>query len=224
MVRTVESERSLDHPELTVLDITEGDAGGRLQALLSGGGERPYDAVVIATSATPVLAGGPPAPGQPPVFTYPPGGLPEAVDWHGQKATIDAAKAAGVKHVVVIGSRGGTDPNHMLNRIGGAGTNILVWKRKAEQYLVDSGLAYTIVRCGGLVCSTGGVRELIVGKDDEDLGARSVARADVAEFVVQALLDPQARGRSMDLVSKEEGQGVPTKDFGALFRHAKLGM
>ena len=112
----------------------------------------------------------------------------------------------------------------MLNKIGGEGTNILVWKRKAEQYLVDSGLAYTIIRAGGLLDKEGGKRALVVGADDEDLGARAVPRADVAEVAVQALLCPEAACRSLDLVSKEEGDGQPTSDFAELFRKAKTGM
>lgn len=47
------------------------------------------------------------------------GGLRRRVDWIGQRNQIDAAKAAGVKHVVVVGSRGGTNPGNALNNIGG---------------------------------------------------------------------------------------------------------
>ena len=177
---------------------------------------------VIATSATPKMVGVPEPGAARPAFAYPEGGLPEAVDWHGQRATIDAAKAAGVRRVVVIGSRGGTDPNHMLNRIGGDGTNILVWKRKAEQYLIDSGLEYTIIRAGGLLDAPGGLRQLVVGADDADLGARTVPRADVAEMAVQALLRPEAACRSMDLVSKEDGPA--TTDFAPLFQLCKQGL
>lgn len=46
------------------------------------------------------------------------------IDWLGQKVQIDAAKAAGVKQVVLISSMGGTDPNHFLNTMGSNG-NIL---------------------------------------------------------------------------------------------------
>ena len=197
--------------------MAQADAAA-LQAALRG-----CDALVICTSATPKMAG-PPKEGERPVFNYPAGGMPEQVDWHGQKAQIDAAKAAGVRHVVVVGSRGGTDPNHMLNKIGGEGTNILVWKRKAEQYLVDSGIPFTIIRAGGLLDKPGGLRALVAGADDADLGARAVPRADVAETVVQALLCADARGRSLDLVSREEGEDAPTADFGALFRGCKAGM
>lgn len=69
------------------------------------------------------------------------------MDWEGQKRQFDAAQVAGVKQVVVISSMGGTQPDNTLNKIGDG--NILVWKRKAEQYLVASGLTYTIIHPGG---------------------------------------------------------------------------
>ncbi|KAK6140255.1 hypothetical protein DH2020_026053 [Rehmannia glutinosa] len=95
------------------------------------------------------------------------------------------AKAAGVKQIVLVGSMGGTNLNHPLNSLGNG--NILVWKRKAEQYLADSGIPYTIIRAGGLQDKEGGVRELLVGKDDELLQTetRTIARADVAEVCIQ---------------------------------------
>jgi len=38
------------------------------------------------------------------------------VDWLGQKAQIDAAKAASVKRVVVVGSMGGTQKDNFLSK------------------------------------------------------------------------------------------------------------
>jgi len=130
---------------------------------------------------------------------------------------IHAAKSIGVKHIVLVGSMGGTDINHPLNKLGNG--NILVWKRKAEQYLADSGLPYTIIRAGGLQDKDGGLRELIVGKDDEILKTetRSITRADVAEVCLQALLFEEAKFKAFDLASKPEGEGTPTTDFRALF-------
>lgn len=60
---------------------------------------------------------------------------------------FDAAKKAGVKRVVVIGSMGGTQKENFLNTLGNG--NVLFWKRKAEQYLIQSGLCYTIIHPGG---------------------------------------------------------------------------
>lgn len=89
---------------------------------------------------------------------------------------------------------------------------------------VDSSLKYTIIRAGGLLDKPGGLRQLVVGADDADLGARSVPRADVAEVAVQALLHPEAACKSMDLVSMEEGTGEVTREFAALFAACKTGM
>ncbi|KAG0570933.1 hypothetical protein M758_6G190400 [Ceratodon purpureus] len=176
------------------------------------------DALIILTSAVPKMKPGfDPTQGGRPEFYFVEGGSPEEVDWEGQKAQIDAALAAGVKQVVLVGSMGGTDESNPLNAIGNG--NILVWKRKAEKYLADSGVAYTIIRAGGLQDKDGGVRELLIGKDDELLQTqtRTVSRADVAEMAIQALLIEEAKNKALDLASKPEGEGTPTTDFKALF-------
>ncbi|KAJ8532929.1 hypothetical protein K7X08_015818 [Anisodus acutangulus] len=176
------------------------------------------DALVILTSAVPKMKPGfDPTKGGRPEFYFEDGANPEQVDWIGQKNQIDAAKAAGVKQIVLVGSMGGTNLNHPLNSLGNG--NILVWKRKAEQYLADSGIPYTIIRAGGLQDKEGGIRELLVGKDDEllETETKTVARADVAEVCIQALQYEEAKFKAFDLASKPEGTGTPTKDFKALF-------
>ena len=187
------------------------------------------DSLVILTSAVPKMKA-PPQPGQRPEFDFASGEFPENVDWLGQKNQIDAAKKAQVKQIVLVGSMGGTDPNHMLNRI--ANGNILIWKRKAEQYLIDSGIHYTIIRAGGLINEPGGKRELIVGKDDALLKnppdgiPTSIPRGDVAEVVVQALKEPNAIDKAFDVISKPEDEpsSVVTKDFSSLFAHTTSGL
>ncbi|MBE9045836.1 SDR family oxidoreductase [Pleurocapsales cyanobacterium LEGE 10410] len=195
-----------------------------LDSVISG-----CDALVILTSAVPKMIT-PPSQGQRPEFEFAPQGLPEEVDWLGQKNQIDAAKQAGVEHIVLVGSMGGTNPNHPLNSIGNA--NILVWKRKAEQYLIDSGIDYTIIRAGGLLDKEGGVRELLVGKNDELLNnppneiPTSIPRADVASVVVKALTEPNARNKAFDIISKPEDApdaGVTT-DFSSLFEQTTAGI
>lgn len=187
------------------------------------------DALVILTSAVPQMKS-PPQPGQRPEFDFAPGEFPEKVDWLGQKNQIDAAKKAQVKQVVLVGSMGGTDPNNMLNRIGNG--NILIWKRKAEQYLIDSGIDYTIIRAGGLINEPGGKRELIVGKNDTLLKnppdgiPNSIPREDVAEVVVQALKEPNATNKAFDIISKPEVEpsAVVTSDFSGLFAQTTSGL
>ncbi|KAI3916652.1 hypothetical protein MKW98_026394 [Papaver atlanticum] len=191
------------------------------------------DALVILTSAVPKIVPGsyPGADGKRaedvfdesfdysgpmPEFFYAEGQYPEQIDWIGQKNQIETAKACGVKHIVLVGSMGGTDPNHFLNHMGNG--NILIWKRKAEQYLADSGIPYTIIRAAALDNKVGG-RELLVGKDDELLPTENgyIARADVAEACVQALQIEDCKFKAYDLGSKPEGVGEPKKDFNALF-------
>ncbi len=187
------------------------------------------DALVILTSAAPVMKA-PPAEGQRPEFDYPPGQFPEDVDYRGQLHQIDAAKAAGVQQIVLVGSMGGTNEQHPLNKMGNG--NILIWKRKAEQYLIDSGVDYTIVRAGGLLDKPGSVRELLVGKDDVLLAnppqgvPTSIPRADVAEVVVQALLESEARNKAFDLISKPEDDPSAeiTTQFGNLFAQTTPGL
>uniref|UniRef100_A0A1J3G8L4 Uncharacterized protein, chloroplastic n=1 Tax=Noccaea caerulescens TaxID=107243 RepID=A0A1J3G8L4_NOCCA len=211
LVRTKESKEKIGgEDEVFIGDIRNPEA---IASAVEG-----IDALVILTSAVPQMKPGfDPSKGGRPEFYFEEGAYPEQVDWIGQKNQIDAAKAAGVKQIVLVGSMGGTNINHPLNSIGNA--NILVWKRKAEQYLADSGIPYTIIRAGGLQDKEGGIRELLVGKDDEllETETRTIARADVAEVCVQALQHEEAKSKALDLASKPEGTGTPTKDFKALF-------
>ncbi|KAG1657167.1 hypothetical protein FOA52_012282 [Chlamydomonas sp. UWO 241] len=189
------------------------------------------DAIVVATSGVPQivyfsliavfwakLTGGAPAR---PQFTWKEGQMPEQVDWIGQKAQFDAAKAAGVKRVILVGSMGGTQPENPLNKLGDG--NILMWKRKAEEYLIASGLDYTIIHPGGLKDDEGGARQLLLGVDDTLLERkeRSIPREDVAELCVQCLALPEASKRSFDVISVAPEAAPPTTDFGALLATLK---
>ncbi|CAL0306028.1 unnamed protein product [Lupinus luteus] len=211
LVRTEESKQKIGGADdVFVGDIRDAES---IVPAIQG-----IDTLIILTSAVPLIKPGfDPTKGGRPEFYFDDGAYPEQVDWIGQKNQIDAAKSAGVKHIVLVGSMGGTNPNHPLNSLGNG--NILVWKRKAEQYLADSGIPYTIIRAGGLLDKDGGLRELLVGKDDELLqtNTKSIPRADVAEVCIQAVNIEEAKLKAFDLASKAEGEGAPTKDFKALF-------
>lgn len=179
-------------------------------------------ALVIGTSAKVKPTGGTnPETGRPNMGF--PDGQPYTVDWLGQQRQIEAARKAGVGHVVVCSSMGGTDPNHMLNRFGRSpdgksGGGILLWKRKAEKYLIDSGLTFTVVHPGGLLNEPGGQRELVVGVDDQMLPEqnRSIPREDVAEVLLQSLLHQPFQNRSFDVVSKPDTGAAVESDFAKL--------
>ncbi|CAK9202088.1 unnamed protein product [Sphagnum troendelagicum] len=208
LVRT--EEASLGGDGVFVGDITKPES---LTPAFEG-----IDALVIVTSAVPKMKPDfDPSKGGRPEFYFAEGGSPEEVDWNGQKAQIDAAKAAGAKHIVLVASMGGQNVNHPLNSLGNG--KILIWKRKAEQYLADSGIPYTIIRAGGLNDKEGGIRELVIGKDDELLSTttKSLPRADVAELCVQALIIREAQNKAFDVASRNEGEGTPTTDFVSLF-------
>eukprot|EP00252_Welwitschia_mirabilis_P022065 TRINITY_DN584_c0_g1_i1.p1 TRINITY_DN584_c0_g1~~TRINITY_DN584_c0_g1_i1.p1 ORF type:complete len:311 (+),score=53.45 TRINITY_DN584_c0_g1_i1:167-1099(+) len=211
LVRTEESKQKIGGADdVFIGDITKPET---LSAPFQG-----IDALIILTSAVPkVKPGFDPSQGGRPEFYFEEGSYPEQVDWIGQKNQVDCAKSVGAKNVVLVGSMGGTIPNHPLNSLGNG--NILVWKRKAEQYLADSGIPYTIIRAGGLVDTACGLRELLVGRNDELLATetKSVPRADVAEVCIQALLHEEAKNKAFDLASKPENGGPPTKDFKSLF-------
>jgi uncharacterized protein YbjT (DUF2867 family) len=186
-------------------------------------------ALVILTSSIPVVMGIP-QPGQRPEMGFKPGETPEEIDYKGQIHQIDAARVAGVKNIVLVSSMGGTNPDHMLNKIGNG--NILLWKRKAEKHLIDSGISYTIIRAGGLLDQPGGKRELLVGKDDTLLEnppngiPTSIPREDVAEVVVQSLMLFGAHNKAFDLISvpEDKSQGRITLDFAALFAQTTPGL
>jgi hypothetical protein len=110
---------------------------------------------------------------------------------------------------------GGTQPDNFLNSIGDG--KILLWKRRAERYLLDSGLDFAIVHPGGLLDAPGGEREVVLGVDDALLAgaARSIPRADVAELCLALLTGGGAR-RAVDAASRPPGEGEPTADWEAL--------
>ena len=149
-------------------------------------------------------------------------GYPELVDYQGQLAQIDLAKSLGVKQVVIVSSMGGTDPSNFLNAVGknpdGSGNgDILLWKRKAERYLVQSGLDYTISHPGGLVDTPAGQQELVLDVDDKLMAnnPRSISRGDVANLCLAALTVGKGRKVAFDCITRppaEEGASVKSAE------------
>lgn len=160
-------------------------------------------------------------------FYYEEGQFPEKVDYEGQKAQIDFAKKLGIPHVVLVSSMGGTYPDDFLNTLGkdknGNGNgDILIWKRKAEKYLVDSGLKYTIIHPGGLKNTPGGVLNIDIDVDDKlksrKMVQRGISRCDVARLCIAALdvmYDGGGNGggqsTSFDCVNSEVPEGEERK-------------
>lgn len=114
-------------------------------------------------------------------------------DFEGNRNAVDAAKAAGVRRFVLVTVIGAGDS---LNAAPWIARRILkdvmAEKTRAEDYLKDSGLDYTIIRPGGLMDKEAqGLAYLT-----PDTQAMSwIRRADLARLVVQALDDPRAIGK-----------------------------
>jgi len=120
---------------------------------------------------------------------------PEFVDYGGTKNLVEAAADAHLEHFVMISSGGVTHEDHVLNKMF---NNVLIWKFKGEEVVRNSGVVYTIVRPGGLIDKPGGENEVVF--DQGDTASGMIPRADVAKVCVAALVYPEARNRTFELV------------------------
>ena len=134
---------------------------------------------------------------------------PEQVDYNGVKNLVNAASAAKIDQFVLISSMGVTDEDHVLNKMF---DNVLIWKFKGEEALRKSGVAYTIVRPGGLTDDEGEKKEVLFKQGDTGTGF--ITRADVARVCVAALEIPEARNKTLEVI---HGTNPPSKDWQALF-------
>jgi uncharacterized protein YbjT (DUF2867 family) len=133
---------------------------------------------------------------------------PYKVDYEGTKNLIDAAKAANIEHFVMVSSLCTSQLFHPLNLFW----LILVWKKRAEEALQASGLAYTVVRPGGLKNDDN--TEGIVMSNSDTLFDGSIPRTKVAEVCVEALFQPAARNKIVEIVAKPD---VAPQPFETLF-------
>ena len=142
---------------------------------------------------------------------------PEAVDYTGILALIDAAKAASTKKFILVTSGGTTWWIHPLNWFGG---NVLKWKHKSEIYLRESGLTHVIIRpAGGLKDEPGNATPIQFTQSDGIPSA--IPRADVATVIVKALEFEQANNKTFEIQSTDEGQVSGQVDWLNTFRSMK---
>ncbi|MDP9325628.1 MAG: SDR family oxidoreductase [Candidatus Dormibacteraeota bacterium] len=167
----------------TGVDIVEGDVGDPAAV------RRAVDGVDTVVSAIHGFAG--------PNNT----GTPATVDRDGNHNLIKAAREAGVEHMVLL-SVWDASPDHPmdLNRM----------KYAAEEDLKASGLAWTILRPGPymeLWCELLGRPLLEKGKTQVFGRGHNpinyVSATDVARFVELSVVDPEMRGRVLDMGGPE---------------------
>ena len=132
---------------------------------------------------------------------------PYNVDYEGTKNLVDAAKAHGIEHFVLVTSLCVSQFFHPLNLFW----LILVWKKKAEEYLQQSGLAYTIVRPGGLKNEDNA--DAVVMSHADSLFDGSIPRSKVAEVCVAALGEPAARNKIVEVVARADAPATSVKEL-----------
>ncbi len=118
----------------------------------------------------------------------------EAIDHLGTARLIEAARAAGVRRFLLISSMGADRPERMPPSL----RPFLQAKRDAEQALVDSGMAWTVLRPGGLTDAAGSGRVRLGDSLDAE---GTVPREDVARVAVAALRLGVAQGRALELLA-----------------------
>lgn len=133
---------------------------------------------------------------------------PYKVDYEGTQHLVDAAKTKGIQHFVFVSSLCTSQFFHPLNLFW----LILVWKKRAEEYLQASGLTYTIVRPGGLYNEENADHVVMAAADQLHEGR--IPRTKVAQTCVEALFKAQARNKIVEIVASPD---APQKSFEELF-------
>ena len=187
LVRDIEKARGILSPEaeLVVGDVLQPES---LNAALGDS-----TVLLVATGAKP---------------SFDPTG-PYKVDFEGTKNLVNAAKAKGIEHFILVSSLCTSQLFHPLNLFW----LILVWKKQAEEYIQKSGLTYTIVRPGGLKNEDNS--DAIVMQSADTLFDGSIPRQKVAQVTVEALFEADARNKIVEIVAKSE---AASKSFKELFQ------
>ncbi|KAK9830289.1 hypothetical protein WJX72_010823 [[Myrmecia] bisecta] len=144
---------------------------------------------------------------------------PYNVDYQGTVNIVAAAKQQGIEKIVLVSSIGADEPFFPLNLLFG----VLFWKKRAEEEVQRSGIDYTIVRPGGLLNEprqgqpTGGVvmeGPATFGLPPKRTPSGPILRSQVAEVCIEALVEPAASNKVVEVVTD---QAVPARPYSELF-------
>jgi uncharacterized protein YbjT (DUF2867 family) len=133
---------------------------------------------------------------------------PYQVDFEGTKNLVNVAKSKNIEQFILVSSLCTSKLLHPLNLFWG----ILVWKKWAEEYIQRSGLAYTIVRPGGLM-NDNNDDQIIMTKADQLFDGR-IPRMKVAQVCVEAAKEATARNQIVEIVAKPD---MPSRTIAQLF-------
>ena len=121
---------------------------------------------------------------------------PEMVDYHGMGNLVDAAKAAEVKHFVLISTA--TSGPQVDQSKNPAKNFVRYFKTKGEATVRESGLSYTIIAPGRVPEEPGGKIPFIL-LPRKDYYVSQITAGDVALVTLDALTNPVARGKAFAL-------------------------
>ena len=125
----------------------------------------------------------------------------ERVDYLGAVNLINASKEAGVKRYIIITSSSSGVKDHFLNTIF---NNMLLWKAKAEKYLVNSGLEYVVI-CPSVINDNPGGKKMInlIPRPSYEDGMK-ITRADLATVVVVAAGHSYSLNKVFTVINEEK--------------------
>ena len=119
---------------------------------------------------------------------------PNPPDFVGNRNIFDAAKGAGVDRVIMISTIGAGDSDVAIPWVSNLIlSDVAALKTQAEDHLKASGLAYTIIRPGGLPFDIGTGSGLL-SEDPAAFGF--IAREDLARLVVSSFDDDRTAGKT----------------------------
>ncbi|KAI3826750.1 hypothetical protein L1987_00803 [Smallanthus sonchifolius] len=158
---------------------------------------------------------------------------PERVDWEGVRNLVSALPRS-LSRIILVSSVGVTKSNELpwsiMNLFG-----VLKYKKMGEDFVINSGLPYTIIRPGRLTdgpytsydlntllkATAGERRAVLIGQGDKLVG--EVSRLVVAEACIQALNIDFTEGQIYEINSVPgDGPGSDTEKWKDLFKAAQL--
>ncbi|KAI7739440.1 hypothetical protein M8C21_003937 [Ambrosia artemisiifolia] len=158
---------------------------------------------------------------------------PERVDWEGVRNLVSALPRS-LSRIILVSSVGVTKSNELpwsiMNLFG-----VLKYKKMGEDFVINSGLPYTIIRPGRLTdgpytsydlntllkATAGERRAVLIGQGDKLVG--EVSRLVVAEACIQALNIDFTEGQIYEINSVPgDGPGSDTEKWKELFKSAQL--
>lgn len=128
---------------------------------------------------------------------------PYKVDYEGTTNLVDMAREKNIQHFVLVSSLCVSQFFHPLNLFW----LVLFWKKKAEGYLIRSGVPYTIIRPGGLKNDDND--NPIVMADADSLSEGNIPRTKVAQVCVEALFQPDARNKIVEIIAPPDAEAKP---------------